>query len=70
VPGGMGGLEALQKIRAIDPGIRAIVSSGYSSDPVMADHRAHGFNGMVAKPYRISDLAKTLRAVLAEPAGG
>ncbi len=69
VPGGMGGLEALQKIRAIDPGIRAIVSSGYSSDPVMADHRAHGFNGMVAKPYRISDLAKTLREVLAEPAG-
>jgi CheY-like chemotaxis protein/two-component sensor histidine kinase len=69
VPGGVGGLQALQKIRAIDPGIRAIVSSGYSSDPVMADYRAHGFNGMVAKPYRISDLAKTLREVLAEPAG-
>ncbi|MEY3773708.1 MAG: hypothetical protein RLZZ129_488 [Verrucomicrobiota bacterium] len=70
VPGGMGGLEALQRIRAIDPQVRAIVSSGYSSDPVMADHRAHGFDGMVAKPYRISDLAKTLREVLGQRTGG
>ena len=68
VPGGVGGLAALRQMQAIDPGVKAIVSSGYSSDPVMADHRAFGFSGMVAKPYRITDLAKTLREVLNQPA--
>ncbi len=68
VPGGVGGLAALKQLQAIDPAVRAIVSSGYSSDPVMADHRAFGFSGMVAKPYRITDLAKTLREVLNQPA--
>jgi DNA-binding NarL/FixJ family response regulator len=58
----------LRQMQAIDPGVKAIVSSGYSSDPVMADHRAFGFSGMVAKPYRITDLAKTLREVLNQPA--
>jgi len=67
VPGGMGGGEAMQELRTLDPAVRAIVSSGYSSDPVMADHRAHGFRGVVPKPYKFSDLAKTVRAVLAEP---
>lgn len=66
VPGGMGGLQAVQKMRELDPQVRAIVSSGYSSDPVMANFRAHGFRGMVAKPYRITDLAAALRAVLTE----
>lgn len=65
VPGGMGGREAMEHLRAIDPGVRAIVSSGYSSDPVMADHRAHGFQAMVAKPYRVADVAAALREVLA-----
>jgi PAS domain S-box-containing protein len=66
VPGGMGGREAMEELRRLDPQVRAIVSSGYSSDPVLANYRAHGFRGRVAKPYRASDLAKALRDVLAE----
>jgi PAS domain S-box-containing protein len=64
VPGGMGGREAMERILGIDPAVRAIVSSGYSSDPVMANFRAHGFCGMVAKPYRVADLIKALRVAL------
>jgi CheY-like chemotaxis protein len=66
VPGGMGGLEALREMQIIDPGVRAIVSSGYSSNPVLANHRAHGFRGVVPKPYRITDLANVLREVMDE----
>lgn len=66
VPGGVGGLEALREMQTIDPDVRAIVSSGYSSDPVLANFRAHGFRGMVAKPYRITDLAAALREVMGE----
>ena len=64
VPGGMGGREAVAQLRKIDPRVRAIVSSGYSSDPVLANYQAHGFCGVAAKPYEVSDLARVLRAAL------
>ena len=64
VPGGMGGLEALEQMRAIDPAVKAIVSSGYSSDPVLANYRSYGFSGRVAKPYEIADFDRVLREVL------
>ena len=64
VPGGMGGREALDELRAIDGEVRAIVSSGYSNDPIMADYASHGFVGVVAKPYRLEDLARALGSVL------
>jgi PAS domain S-box-containing protein len=67
IPGGMGGREAISVLRKFDPGVKAIVSSGYSSDLAMADFRKHGFRGMVAKPYDISELATVIRNVLAEP---
>jgi len=64
IPGGMGGKEAIQQLRKIDPNIRAIVSSGYSNDPVMADYRQYGFTGVAAKPYRIDELSEQLGKVL------
>ncbi len=64
IPGGMGGKETIRRLREIDPGVRAIVSSGYSNDAVIADFRAHGFMGMVAKPYRMEDLARSLTEVI------
>jgi nitrogen-specific signal transduction histidine kinase len=65
VPGGMGGLAALGRLREIDPSVRAVVSSGYSSDPVLANYRAHGFVAVIAKPYEVNELARILREVLA-----
>ena len=64
VPGAMGGADAMKEILKIDPKARGVVSSGYSSDPVMANYRAHGFSGMVPKPYRIADFARTIRDVM------
>lgn len=64
IPGGMGGREAMARIRAFDPEARAIVSSGYSNDPVMADYADYGFSGRVTKPYQLEELIKVLQQVL------
>jgi two-component system cell cycle sensor histidine kinase/response regulator CckA len=63
VPGGMGGKEAVQELLKIDPEIRAIASSGYSSDAVMANPRAYGFRASLAKPYDIPGLMRVVGEV-------
>jgi PAS domain S-box-containing protein len=67
VPDGMGGKEALTRLREIDPQVRAIVSSGYSEDPVMADYAKHGFRGVLTKPYDLAELNDLLRRLFDEP---
>jgi|GEM_PF-3343684 len=64
IPGGMGGKEAIKKLIEIDPRVRAIVSSGYSNDPVMADFRKYGFRGVVGKPYNVEELSSTLQKII------
>ena len=64
VPGGMGGVQALAALRELAPELQAVVSSGYSRDPILANHRRHGFQGMLPKPYSIGDLAKVLAEVI------
>jgi PAS domain S-box-containing protein len=68
IPGGMGGLEILRLLRESAPGLKAIVSSGYSNDPIMANYHAHGFEGVLVKPYQPEDLARALHEVVAAPA--
>lgn len=64
IPGGMGGKETIRALREIEPNIKAIVSSGYSNDPVLADYQRYGFVARVEKPFRMQELGKVLRAVL------
>ena len=64
IAGGMGGKEAVKKLLKIDPGVKAIVSSGYIDDSVMAEYRKYGFSGIVAKPYSLQQLRKALSDVI------
>ncbi len=66
IPGGMGGKETIQELIEIDPETKAIVSSGYSNDPIMADYRKYGFCGVIAKPYKIKELGEILYKVITE----
>ncbi len=63
IPGGMGGLATVTQLSRIDPDVKAIVSSGYANDPIMADFKEHGFHGVIAKPYTMEKLGDVLRKV-------
>ena len=69
IPGGIGGKEAIQDLRKLDPHVKAIVTSGYSDDPIMSDFQAYGFQAILVKPYKIVDLAKTLESLCAQSHG-
>jgi CheY-like chemotaxis protein len=64
IPGGMGGKTVLEKLLKIDPQVKAIVSSGYSEDPIMAQFQEYGFRGVIAKPYKIAELSEILHRVI------
>ncbi len=64
VPGGMGGKETMEELLKIDPNLIAIVSSGYSNDPVMGKYEEFGFKGVIMKPYDIAEMAEVLSEVL------
>jgi CheY-like chemotaxis protein len=66
IPGGMGGKEALLKLKEIDPEVKAIVSSGYSNDPVLANFKKFGFSAVLAKPYKIETLSSIINEVINE----
>lgn len=64
IPGGMGGKEAIRRLIELDPGVRAIVASGYSNDPVMAQAEQYGFRADVSKPFGAEELTDVLNRVL------
>lgn len=64
IPGGMGGIEAITKLRSVDPQIKAIVSSGYCNDPIMGDFREYGFSGVLAKPYSAREMNELLHSLM------
>jgi CheY-like chemotaxis protein len=65
VKNGMGGKDAIQELLKIDSGIRCIVSSGYSNDPVMMNYDDYGFVAGVKKPYSYKELRKKISQVIA-----
>lgn len=58
IPGGMGGKQTMAELLKLDPTVKAIVSSGYSNDPVMANYKAYGFSDILPKPYGKNHLAE------------
>jgi PAS domain S-box-containing protein len=64
LPGGKNGVSVLKDLKAVDPDVVAIVSSGYSQDPVMAHYSEYGFQGMIQKPYTLAELQACLERVV------
>jgi CheY-like chemotaxis protein len=60
IRGGMGGFKTLQKLREINPEVRAVIVSGYTNDPVVEFFNMHGFNASLTKPFTIKQLKTAL----------
>jgi PAS domain S-box-containing protein len=66
IPGGKGGKETIIELKAIDPDIRAIVSSGYSNDPILSNFEYYGFKGIITKPYNMDVLRDAIEKIIGQ----
>jgi CheY-like chemotaxis protein len=67
VPGALGGRDAIVHLTGLDPGVKAIVVSGYAQDSIMETYRDHGFAAAMTKPYTLDVLQATLDTVISTP---
>jgi PAS domain S-box-containing protein len=63
MPGGINGLVLAERARALRPGLRVLLASGYSDD-LMRRGAPKDVADVIAKPYRQTDLAARVRAVI------
>ncbi|MHA1720830.1 MAG: PAS domain-containing hybrid sensor histidine kinase/response regulator [Promethearchaeota archaeon] len=64
IKGGMGGEETFQNLKKIDPNVKAIVASGYSTKKILSDYKHFGFAGMLSKPFKMSDLLREIEKLM------
>ena len=64
VPEGISGFETYEAIKSFDPGVKAILSSGYSHEPVVLNYRQYGIAGVAPKPYKVKELVSTVQGVV------
>lgn len=57
---GMGGVEAAQQLKEIDPDSKAVIFSGYISDPVVDEPARYGFDGVLKKPFSIEEFERLI----------
>ncbi|WP_371805316.1 ATP-binding protein [Candidatus Lokiarchaeum ossiferum] len=61
IPGSIGGKEIIQRLIVSDPNVQALVSSGFSHNPIMANYQEYGFKDVLVKPYNLSEIQVKLK---------
>ena len=57
---GKGGKETIKSLLQMDGNVKAVITSGDSSDPAMTDFKKYGFCGALRKPFSITELNRIL----------
>jgi len=63
VPSGLDGFKTMERLRAINPEAKGILSSGYPEQDSQ-ERIAAGFSDVIGKPYEIKTLRETLERVI------
>jgi CheY-like chemotaxis protein len=61
---GMGGGETYDQLKEINPGIKALLSTGYSINGRTSEILKRGCDGFIQKPFNIIELSQKIREVL------
>ena len=61
---GLSGGETYDGLRAINPEVKVLLSSGYSLDGQAAEILDRGCNGFIQKPFKVKELSEKLRDIL------
>jgi CheY-like chemotaxis protein len=64
IPHGLGGKETIDLLRNFDPAVKAVISSGFTDDPVVKDFSHYGFSERLTKPYNIHEMKNLLEKVI------
>lgn len=64
MPGALNGYDLAAKVAQMYPQVRILLTSGYASDVITTRMGATGAHEILHKPYRQSELAKRLQALL------
>jgi two-component system, cell cycle sensor histidine kinase and response regulator CckA len=65
----MSGAQTFDALKAIDPEVKILLSSGYSVNGQASDILSRGCDGFIQKPYSIHRLSDKIREVLGKEAG-
>ena len=63
MPGGMNGVQLAVEARRLRPGLRVLLTSGYTNEALVGEHDVPGDMPVLAKPYRTEELADRLSVV-------
>ena len=61
---GMNGGDVYDRVKAINPDIKVLLSSGYSEQGQAEEILARGCDGFIQKPFHINELSQSIRKVL------
>lgn len=64
VTDGKGAKETIPELLQIDPRVKAVLTTGYSDDPVVSELSTHGFSAAVAVPYDLEKMKEILSMLI------
>jgi two-component system cell cycle sensor histidine kinase/response regulator CckA len=60
----LGGSEVFDKLKAMDPAVRVLLSSGYSINGQASQIMKRGCDGFIQKPFNLAQISKKIREIL------
>jgi DNA-binding NarL/FixJ family response regulator len=64
VTDGKGAKETIKELLQIDPQIKAVLTTGYTDDPVVSEIGKYGFSAAITVPYDLETMKEILSMLI------